>query len=223
MLLHVTLFCFVSIRSEKKANVPGDKSKETIFSLFNIAVVNDSPAADISMPPEAPEAKPAGQSVPPEQIVRSEQLVPPGFPADKFIEDNFIASGAVPQAAGTAGAAPAGVANAAPVITRSAAETAVKNSAGTEVYIKSNYNYIQRRIRDKLVYPPQARRAGIEGKTELIFTIYENGKAGGITVRVSSGDERLDRAAVEAVNAASPFPRPPAEARLRLPVVFRLN
>ena len=93
----------------------------------------------------------------------------------------------------------------------------------TTAYVKRNYEYIQRRIRDKLVFPPQARRAGIQGNAEISFTIHEDGRVSDVTVSRSSGSELLDTAAVDASYAASPFRPPPAEARLAIPINFRLR
>jgi protein TonB len=99
-----------------------------------------------------------------------------------------------------------------------------KSAQGTAAYVKKNFDYIQRRIRDRLVYPAGARRMGVQGKTEVIFTIHENGTVSAVTVRLSSGNELLDKAAVDAVYAAAPFrPPPPSQARLVVPVVFSLR
>jgi protein TonB len=90
-------------------------------------------------------------------------------------------------------------------------------------YIKRNYNYLQRRIRDKLVYPASARKAGIQGVSEVTFTIHEDGKVSDVTIRKSSGHEVLDDAAIKTIVAAAPFPRPPAPARIAIPISFRLR
>jgi protein TonB len=90
-------------------------------------------------------------------------------------------------------------------------------------YVKRNYNYLQRRIRDKLVYPAPARRAGIQGITEVTFTIHEDGKVSDVTIRKSSGHAVLDDAAIQTIIAAAPFPKPPAPARIAIPISFRLR
>jgi protein TonB len=90
-------------------------------------------------------------------------------------------------------------------------------------YVKENYNYVQRRILQELIYPSKARRTGIQGVVEVIFTINANGGAGDISVRRSSGKEILDDEAVRAVKSASPFRRPPAPVRIVIPVSFKLT
>jgi protein TonB len=90
-------------------------------------------------------------------------------------------------------------------------------------YVKENYNYVQRRILQELIYPSKARRTGIQGVVEVIFTINANGGASDISVRRSSGKEILDDEAVRAVKSASPFRRPPAPVRIVIPVSFKLT
>jgi protein TonB len=104
----------------------------------------------------------------------------------------------------------------------SPAETAAI-AALTETYVKRNYEYIQRRIREKLVYPVQARRAGLQGSAELSFTIHEDGSVSDVTVTQSSGSGLLDTAAMDAIYASAPFRPPPAQARIVIPVSFRLR
>jgi len=77
-------------------------------------------------------------------------------------------------------------------------------------------------------YPREARQDGVTGVVTVRFTIQKNGKV--ITQRVvtSSGDRRLDEAALEMLSRASPFPYIPesmgVEAlTLTLPVEFSLH
>jgi protein TonB len=96
-------------------------------------------------------------------------------------------------------------------------------AALTAAYVRKNYTYIQRRISDRLQYPAAARKAGTQGTAEISFTIHDNGTISMLAVRVSSGDDILDQAALNAVTAAAPFPKPPAMARIAIPVSFRLK
>jgi protein TonB len=90
-------------------------------------------------------------------------------------------------------------------------------------YATRNYSYIQRRIRDKLVYPREAQRAGMQGTTEVGFTIHEDGSISSVVVRIGSGHAILDQGAVAAVFAAAPLPKPAAPARIAIPVAFSLR
>jgi protein TonB len=96
-------------------------------------------------------------------------------------------------------------------------------ATGTRAYLKNNYDYIQRHIRNKLVYPPEARRSGVQGVAELSFVIHIDGQVSDVKIIVSSGSETLDASAVEAIYSAAPFRPPPNQARLIMPVAFRLR
>jgi protein TonB len=90
-------------------------------------------------------------------------------------------------------------------------------------YVRSNYEYIQRHIRENLVYPQQARQSGVQGVAELSFVIHTDGHVSNVRITVSSGSETLDASAVEAIYAAAPFRPPPRRSRLVMPVAFRLR
>lgn len=78
-------------------------------------------------------------------------------------------------------------------------------------------------IKQHLVYPGVARRMGWEGKVMLSFVICGNGRARDVTLLESSGRELLDRHAQETVLKISSFPASAAEAKVIVPVVYRLD
>jgi protein TonB len=119
----------------------------------------------------------------------------------------------------SAGSAPNGTGSA-PDGTGSA--PAAPEGAGVK-YVKENYNYVQRRILQQLIYPSQARRTGVQGVVEVIFTINANGSVSDISVRRSSGKDILDEEALRAVQSAAPFRRPPEPVRIVIPVSFKLT
>ncbi|MCL2029757.1 MAG: energy transducer TonB [Deltaproteobacteria bacterium] len=94
------------------------------------------------------------------------------------------------------------------------------NAAG---YVKGNYEYIKKRIRQHLVYHPQAKRLGIQGTVTVSFIIGADGRARNTAVAKSSGSNMLDDSAIRAVHKASPFPPPPGEARIVVPISFSLK
>jgi protein TonB len=102
-------------------------------------------------------------------------------------------------------------------------ESRPRNNTATQAYVKKNFNFIQRRIRDRLRYPDQARRAGIQGSAELAFTILMDGSVQDVRITVSSGEALLDEAAIDAIFRSAPFPQPPEQARIAVPIVFRLR
>ncbi len=91
---------------------------------------------------------------------------------------------------------PAPVATSAPAIDNVAAEAAYRQK-------------LQHLIGARKQYPRQAERAEVEGIVTVSFTVLPNGTITGARVSQSSGNEWLDKAALQAVNASSgslPFP-----------------
>ena len=64
---------------------------------------------------------------------------------------------------------------------------------------------------------------GWQGKVKISFFISSDGHAKSIKIVESSGIGVLDKNAVEAVKSASPFPKPPVEAKLIIPVFYQLH
>jgi protein TonB len=86
-----------------------------------------------------------------------------------------------------------------------------------------SYGYLRDAIQRGIAYPAVARRMGWEGRVVVAFLILPDGTVRNVRVVRGSGFAVLDRNAVEAVRTASPFPRPPAEAEVLTPVVYKLN
>lgn len=77
-------------------------------------------------------------------------------------------------------------------------------------------------------YPDAARARHIEGRVTIRFVITPEGDARVVEVANTSGHKALDTAALKAVKAAAPFPRPPrrlfkGEVPLELAIVFELT
>ncbi|UJS25633.1 energy transducer TonB [Thiothrix winogradskyi] len=110
---------------------------------------------------------------------------------------------------------PAPVAPSAPAIDNAAAEAAYRQK-------------LQNLIGARKQYPRQAERAEVEGIVTVSFTVLPNGTITGARVSQSSGNEWLDKAALQAVNASSgtlPFPAGINKKQwdFALKVNFRLN
>lgn len=80
---------------------------------------------------------------------------------------------------------------------------------------------IQRRI-DRAPYPPVARARGWTGVVRVAFLLRTDGTIAGLEIRESSGFTPLDRCALDAVRAAVPFPRPPRDEVVIVPIRFEL-
>lgn len=90
-------------------------------------------------------------------------------------------------------------------------------------YLKEHFLYIRNLIQKMVDYPILARKRGWEGKVTVSFIVASDGRAKNITIIQSSEKDVLDASAVAAVKKASPFPRPPIEANIIIPIVYRLN
>jgi protein TonB len=76
-------------------------------------------------------------------------------------------------------------------------------------------------VRKAVVYPPVARKNGLEGTVLVSFRIAEDGSALDIHVAESSGSGILDEAAVEAVKKGKAYPS--VNQPVIVPVHFKLN
>ena len=136
-------------------------------------------------------------------------------------EGGGMAAGHSGQAGGQAGGQSGGQAG------QKGGESGGENSAagqgGSVGYLKGNYEYIKKRVRQYLVYSPQAKRMGIQGMVTVSFTIQQDGRVRDVAVSKSSGYSLLDESALEAVRSAAPFAAPPESARVIMPVQFSLR
>jgi protein TonB len=90
-------------------------------------------------------------------------------------------------------------------------------------YLKEHFAYIRNIVQKKLSYPKIARKMGWEGKVLISFVVCRDGYARDIMIKEGSGFELLDKNAIAAVQMASPFPKPPIEAQLIIPISYSLN
>lgn len=89
-------------------------------------------------------------------------------------------------------------------------------------YLRKNLAYIKDLVQKNASYPRMARKMGWQGKVVVAFTILSDGSAKELRVMEGCGIEMLNNSAMEAVKKASPFPKPPVEAQVVLPIVYKL-
>ncbi len=85
------------------------------------------------------------------------------------------------------------------------------------------YNILlQKKIRSHLVYPEGARRSGLQGFPKVAFTILTGGQLRPDSLKLvkSSGQPKLDAAALEAIRASAPFDPPPKDFSIVMDVDF---
>lgn len=95
--------------------------------------------------------------------------------------------------------------------------------AGRMKYLKANFSYIKDLINRQVTYPKTARQMGSQGRVKISFFISSDGHAKSIKITDSSGIGALDENAIEAVKRASPFPKPPVEALIIIPISYQLH
>lgn len=82
---------------------------------------------------------------------------------------------------------------------------------------------IRKSLQGSVVYPPMARRFGMEGTVVAGFELQSDGTPTAIAVRESSGYEILDTTVLALIRRVSPFPAPGVRVPdVRIPVTFRL-
>ena len=90
----------------------------------------------------------------------------------------------------------------------------------------SNYRgIVAARLARNKHFPPDARRAGQEGRAVVSFTIDGGGRVARVALVRPTGIASLDREAQAMVNRSSPFPPPPAQRPMRftVPVSFDIR
>lgn len=101
--------------------------------------------------------------------------------------------------------------------------TGSSGDAAKHGYIKANFSYIKDMIQRNIAYPHVARRNGWTGMVKVSFIVSSSGNVNDIKVMKSSGFKILDKNAVEAVKSSSPFPEPPVEAQIIVPILYSLH
>lgn len=90
-------------------------------------------------------------------------------------------------------------------------------------YLNDHFAYIRDKIHRNVSYPDTARRMGWQGKVILSFVITKEGSVRKFKIIRSSGFTLLDKSAIETVCDTAPFPKPPCEAELVIPIIYRLE
>jgi protein TonB len=88
---------------------------------------------------------------------------------------------------------------------------------------RRDFSFIREKVQRNTRYPRLARRMGLEGQVKVSFTVCHDGKVIDIRIMESSGVSLLDKCAIEAVEKTSPFPSRQLEAKVIIPIVYRLN
>ena len=99
----------------------------------------------------------------------------------------------------------------------------ISRDAVRERYVNENFTYIRDLIHRNLFYPQLARKMGWSGRVVVSFILGVDGCVKDAKVISSCGHEVLDRSALETIKRGSPYPAPPVEAELVMPITYRLE
>jgi protein TonB len=109
-------------------------------------------------------------------------------------------------------------------------ETSKPESASEKVtqnyvnqYIREHFDYINKSVRLNISYPRRARKMLMEGRVIVSFVVRLDGSIKDIIIKQSSGHSILDKNVIRSVKKAVPFPPPPVEAKVIIPITYRLG
>ena len=102
--------------------------------------------------------------------------------------------------------------------------------AGSPEYLSQGdyFDMLRLKIESKKKYPSSAQKRQIEGRVVVGFTLGPDGRVTSAEIVRSSRHSALDRAALDAVQSAAPFPRPPANMfdgplEMKITIMFELT
>jgi len=90
------------------------------------------------------------------------------------------------------------------------------------------FDMLRLKIESRKKYPASAQKRQIEGRVVVGFTLNPDGRVASAKIVESSRHPELDRAALNAVKAADPFPRPPSNLfdgplQMKITIMFELT
>lgn len=102
------------------------------------------------------------------------------------------------------------------------AQTIQRRAVDQITIMRAYARLLSKTIQKKLVYPKDARQARLEGVTMVAVHILHDGgiQEDSLKVVSSSGQPVLDDSALQTIRVSAPFPRPPAEFTVRIPVSY---
>jgi protein TonB len=201
-VFHAALLFFVIFSAQEKA---AELEETTFINLVNISEIKEEPQPVVVRHRVMEEAS---REIIPVQDETAETIIE----TDKELPAVETASAASVEARSTV-----------PAASGPAVQAAVFSGEAASQYLKSNYNYIQRRVMRELVYPSQAKRTGLQGIVEIVFIINMDGTIRDAAVRKSSRHMILDEEALRAVQSSAPFRKPEAPIKIVIPVSFTLT
>jgi protein TonB len=199
-----------------------------VYSSHNLSVIELS-LEDVSRPEmrDIPRPRPRPKSPPETREIARPRTQPRPLPAFKPLQveparaelpDSLMERIGVPDIPKVSGIAATGW-----------NPQALADAGGGDFGTSRDYlDLIRLRIESKKKYPESAKNLNREGKVTVRFTILKDGATEAIHVYQSSRNPLLDRAALQAIQDATPFPPPPGrffsgDVPVELTIVFELT
>ncbi|MBA3016071.1 MAG: TonB family protein [Proteobacteria bacterium] len=92
-----------------------------------------------------------------------------------------------------------------------------------ERWRQEHFDFIKEAIRKNMTYPVIARKNGWQGRVLVSFVICQDGQVKDIRIEKSSGFALLDKNSVSIIKQSAPFPNPPVQATLIVPIDYTLG
>ena len=165
------------------------------------------------LPPEVPVKK---LDVVPQQVPRFKPLAM--APVDAKLPDSLVEDIASPDIPRTPGVDS----------TDWVPAPQTQEAAGEFLTSASYLDMVRLKIESRKRYPDSAKARGIEGRVTIRFTLTGDGSVKDVSVTRGARNKALNTAALDAVQRAAPFPRPPSnlfngDLPLELTIVFELT
>lgn len=230
-VLHGVLISAMLLLSQSQLSKAETENKQTENIIMSTSILKTAKPEPPAAPPVQPESPKPPVSKP--QPVKRKTSKTETIKPKAALTSPETAPPAAEQSAPAPSAENAGTADTydAPAPSGASAENTGKSAAKhshsaeelAETYKTEHFRYILASIRSNLKYPMIARKNGWEGRVDVSFIIKKNGHIENLTVSSSCGFKALDESALAAVRAAVPFPPPPVEANIIVPLVFGLK
>jgi len=201
---------------------------ETVEAVKPVETVRETAEPVEAVKETPPEPKPVAESKPVEKPVKKAAAKPVETrkpekkaekkPAEKPAEKKAAAAQPKkkPTKAGSGGAnqadAKRGAADGEAAGTTAAKGKKGKTAASGNASASNYPGKVVSKLRRALRYPPEARAKRLKGEVQVAFTVSASGSVSGVRVVRSSGSPVLDKAALDTVRRAAPFPAIPSDA-----------
>lgn len=182
-----------------------------------------SQQAQTATPPTPPDTQPEppAPEQPREEVSENgtREQAPPDQPEEKKQE---AAQQQQPSTPAPASIANTGRADIEGLTEQQKAQTIAMDDVDEKELLRAYLKVLTKTVQENLVYPDAGRSQGLKGTASVAFTVQADGAVAPGTLRIttSSGQPKLDAAAMKTVEASAPFAAPPRSITIAISVVY---